>query len=580
MPASTGSAPTLPTPRTTKRTDKLDGAIRAVVSPSGHLELPKPALLWASFPYFMSQLRDETGALLAVAEHHEEWCGLLVVNPLVCLLAPRDHGKSYTVIAYLLWRAWRHNRHPLTGELLDEMPDGKLEVLYFSDTVPQVQERMQSLQSLMLANETLFADVLPDFARGKAATVRAAWSTRRIRLKNRFEIRTRGYRTSTRGAHPDLVVLDDVLNDNSTLTQYQRDRGWRYFQGTVMPMNARQVIVIGTAFHYDDLLHRLKPDKNKAPLVVHGRKVRFVWRKYKAVNWDSREVLWQERHTVEELEGIRDADALLFSREYQNDPRDDASSLFPTDMTEPAIAMGKLMPYVFPVIRPLSWFQQPPTEWPRTYVKDPFEFVVMSGDMALSSNAAADYCVINVGSYNVKTQKRTLLWALRGRGWGFDEQVKAIRLACLLFPIDLGVLEHNTFQRWVHDETLKYPETAGRIVGHNTGPEKQQLQEGVPGLAISLAQQLWTISAGDKEALRYARTWQTEMQAFGWKDGKLQGVGEHDDTVIAFWLLERAVRLINTFLRQGPPSEYIGMADVGIERVRLTGDWDNPIKMS
>jgi hypothetical protein len=565
--------------RTTNPKRDIDRAIRATVHDDGKIELPKPSLMWASFPYFMSQLVDEQATQLAVAEHHEEWCGLLVINPLVCLLAPRDHGKSYTVIAYLLWRAWRHNRSPLTGELIDGLPEGKLEVLYFSDTVTQVMERMQSLQSLALANEALFGDVLPDFARGKAATVRAAWSTRRVRLKNRFEIRTRAFRTSTRGAHPDVIVLDDVLNDTNTMTQYQRDKGWRYFQGTVMPMNAKQVIVIGTALHYDDLLHRLKPDKKKAPLVVHGRRVRFTWRKYRAVNWDTREVLWSERHTIDELEGIRDADALLFSREYQNDPRDDASSLFPTDMTEPAIAFGKLIPFAMPVIRPSSFFAAPPESWPRRYMKDPYEFVVLSGDMALSSNAAADYCVINVGSYNVKTQKRQLLWALRGRGWGFDEQVKAIRLACLLFPVDLGVMEHNTFQKWVHDETLKYPETAGRIVGHNTGPEKQQLQEGVPGLAISLAQGLWTIAAGDKDALRYARTWQMEMQAFGWKDGKLQGVGEHDDTVIAFWLLERAVRLINTFLRQGPPEQYIGMSDVGIKRVQLTGDWDNPVKL-
>jgi hypothetical protein len=159
----------------------------------------------------------------------------------------------------------------------------------------------------------------------------------------------------------------------------------------------------------------------------------------------------------------------------------------------------------------------------------------------------------------VKTQKRQLLWALRARGWGFDEQVKALRLACTLFPVDLGVMEHNSFQRWVHDETLKYPETAGKIVGHNTGPEKQELQEGVPGLAISLAQRLWTIASGDKDALRYART-----LADGAAGVRLEGrqaagrrrARRHRDRVLAARTGD--VRLINTLLRQGEPEQYIG----------------------
>lgn len=485
--------------------------------------------------------------------------------------------NTWTVLSYLLWRAWKHNRHPITGELLPDMPEGRLEVLYFSDTIQQAGERFETFRGLLSAegNRDIFGDILPDFRRGKVATIRSVWAQRRVRLKNGFTAVARGYRTSTRGVHPTIVVLDDVLNDTNTLTKYQRDKTWRYLMATIMPMNAKQVIVIGTAFHYDDLLHRLKPDKRKAPLVVNGRKTYFVWRKYRAVNWDTGDVLWPEQHSIEDLEGRRDADPLLFAREFQNDPRDDASSIFPAHLTKPAIDAGAAEPFAAPVMKVEDFWALPPELRPPPYVKDQYEFTVLSADMALSGEVGADYCAIEVGSYDVRTQKRRLIWAMRERGLDFHQQVQALRMACWLFKIDLGCMEHNSFQRWVRAETLKYPETAGRIVGHNTGPERQTLQEGVPSLVIGLAQRLWTIYSGDKAALRFASIWQSEMNAFGWKDDKLQGVGEHDDTVMAFWLLERAVRLINTLLQAGPEEQFVGLADVGIDRVRVAG-WDQP----
>jgi hypothetical protein len=252
-------------------------------------------------------------------------------------------------------------------------------------------ERMQSLQSLMLANEALFSDMLPDFARGKAATVRTAWSTRRIRLKNRFEIRTRAWRTSTRGAHPQLVVLDDVLERQNTLTQYQRDKSWRYFQGTLMPMNAKQVIVIGTAFHYDDLLHRLKPDKRKAPLVVHGpaRPVRVAQVPSRQLG-HARGALARAPHhrragghprrgrapvqpRVPERSARRRVEPVPDGHDRARDRRRAAAPVRGDDPSS-----GR------PTFSPL-----PPESAAAALRKDPYEFVVLSGDMALSSNGSA-----------------------------------------------------------------------------------------------------------------------------------------------------------------------------------------------
>lgn len=73
-------------------------------------------------------------------------------------------------------------------------------------------------------------------------------------------------------------------------------------------------------------------------------------------------------------------------------------------------------------------------------------------------------------------------------------------------------------------------------------------------------------------SLHLARQFQAELGAYGYQDGRYAGVGEHDDMVIAAWLVERAIAWIEELRRyQGP--EIIMAEDLGIERVRIGDDW-------
>jgi len=141
-----------------------------------------------------------------------------------------------------------------------------------------------------------------------------------------------------------------------------------------------------------------------------------------------------------------------------------------------------------------------------------------------------------------------------------------------MFNVAIGIIENNSFQRWVRSETEKYPETAGKILGHQTGAEKVTMKDGVPMLTLPISQRLWTIPSGDERSKEFATIWQSEMNAMGYVNDKLQGVGEHDDTVMAFWLLERAVRMVNTLLQQGPTEQYVSMDEVGLQPVKI-GNW-------
>lgn len=96
----------------------------------------------------------------------------------------------------------------------------------------------------------------------------------------------------------------------------------------------------------------------------------------------------------------------------------------------------------------------------------------------------------------------------------------------------------------------------------------------MPSLKLSLQQGLWEIPAyggeDDPEALAFARIWQSEANAFGWVDGKLQGVGEHDDTVMAWFFAEKAVREINAMRRTGATETLVHAEDLGLpDRVSI-----------
>ena len=115
-------------------------------------------LLFASFQFFMSRLLDPAGDPLVVAAHHKDWAKLFLKGDRIVLLAPRDHGKSIFVLAFVLWRsgataatprpASRCRARPALsgGSVLGHAP-AKVAVARFKD--------------LIVANEGLFGTCRP-----------------------------------------------------------------------------------------------------------------------------------------------------------------------------------------------------------------------------------------------------------------------------------------------------------------------------------------------------------------------------------------------------------------------------------
>ena len=503
-------------------------------------------LMDADFAVFMSRLVDPAGRPLVAAAHHREWGQLLTTSARLVLLAPRSHGKSTCALAYILWRFWQHGRDAATGRLLPH-PTGTFSALLVSATRAQTEVHMSTIQDLLRANRWLFDELLPKpRGAGRATTV---WSATHIRLTNGAELRTRAYRTSTRGLHPDLLLLDDVLSDENSRSRRQRDLTWRYFVGTLVPMDPAQLIAIGTPVHRDDLLFRLGPDGQGAALG-------FTSAAYRALDEESGTTLWPERYSFAALAALREADPTSFSSEYQSDPRDDAASIFPRVLTQRALDNGAHDTLV-----------------PR-YRYRPAEFVVMGFDPAVSEAKGADYAVAIVAVVDWRTRVRRILTIRRHRGLTLSEQIALIRNLFTDYDISVGMVEDNGFQRWLIEELRRYPETAGKVFPHTTKLERNDPRTGIPGLILSLQGDLWTVPSGDAASKHLAQIWQEELGAFGYRDGRLEGVGEHDDLVLATWFVDQAVRFLERLSRMGAEEEFVWAEDLGIERVRISPDLD------
>jgi hypothetical protein len=276
---------------------------------------------------------------------------------------------------------------------------------------------------------------------------------------------------------------------------------------------------------------------------------------YRALDEETGESLWPERFPAHVLRAHRDVDPLGFSQEFQNDPRDDAASLFTYEVTQRAIDAGASL---------TLGVGHPALDG---------EVVVFGVDVARSAATRADFTVVTVVAWDPATERRRILDMRREKGLEFDAQIELICDLARRHRAFLGVVEDNGLQQWLLDALRDRIETRGHVFGHRTGTNKANMQEGIPRLVLAFRAGSWIIPSGDAASLHLARIFQDELGAYGYQDGRYAGVGEHDDTVIAAWLVERAILVLEEFIRQGPAEEIVTMEDVGIERVRIGGPY-------
>lgn len=427
-----------------------------------------------------------------ISEHHEEWDDLINQYDRICVMAPRDHGKTYFFdLAYPIWKA---KRKPKSIGFI------------FSATQEQAVRILQDIKS-EIENNPKLQDLLP--TRRDAG----AWSATHIRLSNGSHVYARGFGTRVRGAHPDWIVVDDGLNDETAYSELVRRKQTDYFMTAItnMCIPGGQIIVVGTPFHMDDLYGTLQNN------------VEYEFRQYQAIQKDGT-ALWPERYSIEALNRRRrEIGSIRFTREFQTSPVADDMSLFPQRL-----------------------FQGDPVEQFQVKLGMPAEFWDNLGvtrftgvDFALSSSVEADFTVVWTMGID-KNQNRWIVDIQREKGLPYQQQLSLINAAARKYNSALVFLEDNQAQRIFGDELIRTSDLP--IKKFTTGVQKNALDKGVPSLRVLLENQKFRIPRGDAHSIEMTDLWINEMRSFTFNDGKLTSVGGHDDLAMACWICDQAIR--------------------------------------
>lgn len=461
--------------------------------------------LWASEKLRGPSRKPYNGKFF-VARHHVEWASLVNQYKKLCIIAARDHGKTFAFnFAYPLWMA--------------EKNPGAIGYM-FSASAPQAEEKLIHIQREVEQNPKL-SHLLPAALRDKKSRrgrLGARWSTKTLEFANGFTLHARGMGTKVRGGHPIFMVCDDILNDETAFSERIRTKEIDYYYNALTPMldPDGQLIVIGTPFHSADLYGDL--DRNSE----------YVVRKFPAISdWGlpTEAALWPERWPIPALRSRRDEiKPLRFAREYMCEPVVDLASLFPKMLFEGP---------------PVEQFEVELGREREYYAKLGITAAFMGVDFALSSNIGSDYTVafvLGVDRYG----NRWVLDIVRERGLGYEDQLQMITNVAEKYKPGIIFVESNQAQRLYGDILIKH--TALPIRHFHTGDEKHSLETGLPGLRILLENRKLRIPRKGDRAREMTDIWIEEMRSHTLTSGKVQSVGEHDDTAMAFWICDQAIR--------------------------------------
>lgn len=426
-----------------------------------------------------------------VSEHHEDWDRLIVDNDRICVLAPRDHSKTFFFdFAFPIWKAV--NKPGGIGFI-------------FSATQPQAERILSDIKN-ELENNPKLQWLVPKR--------RELWSSTSVKLANGHRIYARGFGTKVRGAHPDWIVVDDGLNDETAYSETVRKKQVDYFFTAItnMCVPGGQIVVVGTPFHGEDLYGELE------------RNPEYVFRRYQAWDEKTKTPLWPDRYNATRLEARkREIGGIRFAREFMCVPVADDMSLFPS--------------YLF-TGQPTEQFSvklgMPKAYWDQIGVQ-----AYMGVDFAISSSVNADYTVV----WTMGVDKHGNRWIMdiqRQQGLAYQKQLSLIVAVAQRYSPAMIFLESNQMQRIFGDELIRVTDLP--IKKFVTGIQKNTLDKGVPSLRVLLENGKFRIPRGDARSVELTDVWIKEMHNFTYTNGKLQSVGGHDDTVMSCWIADQAIR--------------------------------------
>lgn len=229
---------------------------------------------------------------------HEEWSEYLQEYQGINILAPRDHLKTFFFDeAYSLQQA-------------KFRPGIKIQIYSKSDQLAiEILDHIKKWSKLSYFREMTLTS--------KGAEL---WNKKQIRFSNGSEIYANGFGSSVRGGHPDILILDDIIDSDVVYSDEQNQKAKERLASEVMPMCEphTQIIIIGTLQREDDI-YSIKWSE-----VLEDDNRRWISKTYDAIVDEEKQLtLYPEKWSWKALMAKRKEISLLagekwFDKEYRN----------------------------------------------------------------------------------------------------------------------------------------------------------------------------------------------------------------------------------------------------------------------
>ena len=362
-------------------------------------------------PYF-----DEASAFADF--HRELWDLCCSADKFVAICAPRGHAKSTIItIVYTLAAVLFRER-----EFVVIVADTESQASLFLGQIKQILEDSKHIQELfgLKTNEKGLVyekDTDTDFI------IQFSDMTKFRIIAKGAEQKLRGMLAGY-GKRPDLVIIDDLLNEELVANKDRRDKLRRWVYGSLIPCRSRDGIIrfVGTPMNLDDPLESLMPKDNSKNTVVEDLKIWSkrkvgMWKsvKYKAHNHDYSKLLWPARNTKQFFEELKQdfhdqGIPEVYACEYLCNPIDDSIRYF---------RRGDF----------LSMTEEDRKKNKTFYI---------TADLAISQKERADYTAIVVGGMDSNGQLH-IIQCIRDRLEANDIVTTLLTLQKIYNPIAVGI---------------------------------------------------------------------------------------------------------------------------------------------
>jgi len=436
-------------------------------------------------------LRDEERARpILQSPLHVEWHRLISAHRRLLLWAHVEAGKSTQMMGRVLFELGRNPN---------------LRVLIVSNTDSQAQKLCMTIGKYIEGSAELH-HVFPELVRAKGM----AWNMHNLFIKRTSKakdasIQTCGIHGNVLGSRVDLLIMDDLLDYENTISPTQREELWNWYHATLEGRLTRhaKVLCIGTAWHRDDVMHRfsMKPE--------------WMAVRYPVLDADMN-ATWPERWPVDRIEEKRLVlGPLEFSRQLMCVARSDEDARFKRQWVDACIARGEG--------RSL------------TYALDhvPAGYAVYTGvDLGVRVQQGSDLsCLFTICVH--PDGSREILDVQAGR-WGGPDIVDKIIDVHQRYQ-SIVIVENNAAQEFI----VQFTKKLSAVPVHSfttTGTSLRHPEFGLETLATEMANEKWIIPSSKGRCNSEIEAWIGEALYYDPR-------GHPGDRLMASWFATQGVRI-------------------------------------